>query len=126
MSFFATANPTVESTALGVTSNPSTATLLAEIDSTQMPVIRGGQRMGVTWIVGVQSTLCTFLLEQALSTGLDMSTAGRSQTVVEVSSGQSAQFFTKHTVEQGDRFRVRVNSSFTGGANAKIIAEYLD
>jgi hypothetical protein len=54
-----------------------------------------------------------------------MSTAGRDQTVVMVSSGQSAQFVTKHNVESGDRFRVRVNSSFTGAAAAKIIAEPL-
>jgi hypothetical protein len=127
MSFFGTGNRTVNSTTLGLTSNPTTATLLAEIDcnSTMATVRRGGEPWQVSWIVGSTGAQVTFQLEQCLSTGLDMSTAGRDQTVVMVSSGQSAEFVTKHNVESGDRFRVRVNSSFTGAAAAKIIAEPL-
>jgi hypothetical protein len=126
MSFFGTGNRTVNSTGLGdVTSNPTTGTLIAEIDcnSTQATIRRGGEPWQVTWIVGAQTTLATFRLEQTLSTGLDMSTAGRDLTLVMVSSGQSAQYITKHNVEPGDRFRVRVNSSFQGAVVAKIIGE---
>lgn len=127
MSFFATGNRSINSTTLGVTSNPTTGTLLAEIDcnSSMATVRRGGEPWQVSWIIGTQTTLATFLLEQTSSTGLDISTSGRDQTVAMVSSGQSAQFVTKHNVEPGDRFRVRVQSSFTGGAAAKIIAEPL-
>ena len=127
MSFFGWGTKSINSTTLGVTTNPPTSGLLAEIafNSSMATARAGGIPMQVSWIVGTQTTLATFQLEQALSTGLDMSTAGRDQTIVMVSSGQSAQFVTKHTVEVGDRFRVRLNSSITGGAAAKIIAEPL-
>lgn len=123
-------NRAVSSTQLGVVSNPSTATLLAEIDfnSTMETVKAGGQNFRVTWIVGAQTTLATFQLEHSLSTGLDMSTAAAStltgcQIIVMGSSGQSAQFVTGHAINPGDRLRVRVASSFTGGAAAYIQAE---
>lgn len=125
MSFFGTGNQSINSTQLGVVATPTTATLLAEVDlnDTMGHVRAGGEPYGVTWIVGTQTTLATFLLDHALSTGIG-STALREQTVVEVSSGQSGQFFTKHNVQPGDRFRVRVESTVIA-ANAKIIAEPL-
>lgn len=126
MSWFGTGNRTINSTGLGtVTSNPTTGSLIAEIDCNDSlaHVRSGGEPWQVTWIVGTQTTLATFRLEQTLSTGLDMSTAGRDLTIVMASSGQSAQFVTKHNVTPGDRFRVRVESSFTGAVAAKIIAE---
>ena len=43
---------------------------------------------------------------------------------VHVVYAQSAQFFTKHHAQPGDRFRVRLASSIVS-ANAKIIAEPL-
>jgi len=126
MSFFGTGNRSINSTTLGVVSNPTTATLVAEIDlnDTMAHVHVNGEPYQVTWVVGVQTTAAIFQLEQALSTGPG-STAIRDQTVVMVSSGQSAQFVTKHTAQPGDRFRIRVNSSFTGGVAGKIIAEPL-
>ena len=125
MSFFETGNRGIESTTIGVQVTLSTTTLLAEVDlnGTNASVIAGGSVWGVTWIVGTPSTGAIFLLDHALSTGTD-STGLRNQTVVEVSSGQSGQFFTKHNVTAGDRFRVRVASSIVS-ANAKIIAEPL-
>ena len=122
MSFFATGNRAIESTAIGVQTAVSTTTLLAEVDvnGTNASLRSGGEIWGVTWIVGAPSTGATFLLDHALSTAT--TTSGlRNQTVVEVSSGQSAQFYTKHNVEPGDRFRVRLASSIVR-ANAKIIA----
>ena len=125
MSFFGWGNRGIESTTIGVQSALSTETLLAEVDlnGTNASVLRGGAAWGVTWIVGSPSTVATFLLDHALSTGTG-STGLRNQTVVQVSSGQSAQFYTKHNVEPGDRFRVRLASSIVT-ANAKIIAEPL-
>lgn len=125
MSFFGWGPNSVESTDLGVKTSLSTQTLLAEIDlnSSMVSVKAGGQCFGVTWIVGTQTTVATFLLDHALSTGTG-STGLRNQTVVEVSSAQSAQYFTKHQAQPGDRFRVRLASSIVS-ANAKIIAEPL-
>ena len=99
--------------------------LLAEVDlnGSNATIKAGGEAWGVTWVVGTPSTLGTFLLDHASST--DTTTSGiRNQTIVEVSSGQSAQFYTKHNVAAGDRFRVRLASSIVS-ANAKIIAEPL-
>lgn len=132
MSFFGWANRSVNSGgtgALGPVSNPSTGTLLAELDfnGTNATLLPGGQVWGVTWIVGAGTTLATLNLEHCQSTDLDMtqSTTYRRSITTQISSGQSAQFFTKHTLEVGDRLRVRVNSSFTGVANAYISAEPL-
>lgn len=131
MSFFASGNRTIESTTIGVQTTLSTASLLAEVDvnGTNASLYRGGQVWGVTWIVGAPATGATFLLDHALSTGV-ASTGIVSQTVVSLSSGQTGQYFTKHTLEnelaglQGHRFRVRLASSVVS-AHAKIIAEPL-
>ena len=125
MSWFGWGPNSIESTDIGVKTTLSTQSLLAEVDlnGTNASVRAGGQTWGVTWIVGTPTTLATFLLDHATSTAT--STSGiRNQTVVEVSSGQSAQFFTKHRASHGDRFRVRLQSSIVS-ANAKIIAEPL-
>ena len=125
MSFFGWGNRSISSPSTGLVPNPTTATLIAEVDlnGSNASIRSGGEAWGVTWIVGTPTTLATFLLDHALSTGTG-STGLRNQTVVEVSSGQSAQYFTKHNVEPGDRFRVRLASSIVS-ANAKIIAEPL-
>lgn len=130
MSFFGWANRGIESTTLGVQVTLSTLTLLAEVDlnGTNASIRSGGEIWGVTWIVGAPTTGATFLLDHASSTGTG-TTGIVNQTVVSVSSGQSAQFYTKHNVNaptsaQGERFRVRVASSVVS-AHAKIIAEPL-
>lgn len=125
MSWFGIGNAAIESTTIGVQVTLSTQTLLAEVDlnGTNATIPSNGQIWGVTWIVGTPTTLATFLLDHALSTGTG-TTGLRNQTVVEISSGQSGQFYTKHNVVAGDRFRVRVASSIVS-ANAKIIAEPL-
>ncbi len=132
MSFFGWANRPVNSGSTGVLgpqSNPSTQTLLAELDfnGTNATILPSGAVWGVTWIVGVGTTLGVLNLEHCQSTDLDMtqSTTYRRQVTVHLSSGQSAQFFTKHNIEKGDRLRVRVNSTFTGAASAYISAEPL-
>lgn len=128
MSFFGWANRGIESTQRGLSANPTTGTLIAEVDvnGSNASVIAGGQVWGVTWIVGNLTTVATFLLDHALSTSIS-DTGIINQTVVVMSSGNSAQFYTKHNLEStnANRFRVRVGSSFTGSVSAKIIAEPL-
>lgn len=129
MSQFAEGVAAINSTTVGQTANPSTSTLLAEVDfnGTNATARAGGKNVGVTWIVGVTTTNAIFLLEQSQSTSLDISSVGtyRGQIVAQCSSGASAQYYTKHRVEPGDRFRVRVASSFAGSANAFISVEPL-
>ena len=124
MSFFGWGNRAFHSTASTTTSNPSSAALLAEIDvnGTIADVMAGGVPFQVSWILGVQTTLATFRLDHATSTVLSEI---RHRTLVMVSSGQSAQFITKHTVERADRFRVVLESTVTAVCAAHIIAEPL-
>lgn len=116
-------NPPINSSALSAT-DPSTATLIAEIDSTQFDA-QSSRTTGyrVTWIVGA-STTAQFQLEHALSTGLG-STALRDRVTVFTASNQSGQFVTTVKREAGDRLRVRVAVALTATVNAKISAEAL-
>lgn len=124
MSFFTTASPSINST-YALQTNPDTNTIMAELDSTMLGTnFRGGNFL-VNWIIGA-STGVRMVLEQVLSTGLDFSTAGRDRTYVFASSGMSAQFQTKQTLEKNDRLRVRMDAAITAVAAAKIVAERLD
>lgn len=134
MSFFAFGNRAINSgstaaASRGPQSNPSTGTLLAEVDfnGTNATILSGGLNYGFSWIVSAGATGVTFLCEVAQSTDLDMtaSTTFRAQFSVTASSLGSGQFYTKHTIERGDRARIRVNSSFTGAAAGFISAEPL-
>ena len=107
----------------GLTANPTTASLIAEVDSTALGSTgwAAGKSYQVSWIVGA-STLAVMRLEHCLSTGLG-STAIRDVVYAHTPSGVSPQYVTAHKLEPGDRLRVRVNSSFTGNASAWISAE---
>lgn len=127
MGFFSPGTPSISSTQ-GMNTNPSTSALIAEVDSTQLApfVSPAGTNVQVTWIVG-GSTIVTWQLEQALSTGLDMSTAGRSLIFAWTPTNQTSQFMTKHRAERGDRFRARTNAGIAAGVvAATIIIEPLD
>lgn len=127
MSGFGTGNHPIVSTQLGTVSNPTTQTLIAEIDfnSTLGYVDARSTEVKhpyqVTWILGNPTTAVIFLLDHALSTGTG-STALISQTAVPMSSGQSAQFQTYHSIGQTDRLRVRIQTSVTTALAGKIIA----
>ena len=125
MADFGYGNASYHSTSLGVTANPSTTALLAEIDSTVVDgFVNARAVVQATWLVG-GSTGATWVLEQALSTGLNMSTAGRAQAVVFTPANQTGEYVTRHNVERGDRFRCRHLSSQTGNFAAHIILEPL-
>ena len=132
MAFFGWGNRAINSGSTGFiapVSNPTTSAFLAELDfnGTNASVRSGGENYGVSWIVGCGTTLAIFSLEQVASTSLDMTNSAvyRDMLTVQCSSGQSAQFFTKHNLKPGDRLRVRVQTAFTGTANAFISAEPL-
>lgn len=126
MSFYAEGNPPVNSTTgLSPVVNPSTSSLIAEVDSTQLGTafLTAGQKrqFRVTWLVGA-TTNATFQLEQVESTALISST--NPTTVIAYSpTNQSAQYITNHDLIQNSRLRVRLNSTFTGSASAYIQAE---
>lgn len=106
-------------------SNPSTATLINEIDSTQLGTANfsaSQQRLFlVTWVVGAD-TNATWQLEQANSTALNASTV---TIFVKTPTAQSGQYMTTHYLGVNDRLRARLNSTFTGNATAFIQAEPL-
>lgn len=110
----------------GLETNPSTATLVAEIDSTQLTqVLSGGSMYLVTWVIGA-STNAIWQLEQAQSTSLDITTSAvRDLTYVQTPSGQSGQYQLTYKLQKGDRLRARLQAAITGIATAKISAEPL-
>lgn len=116
-------NPPVYSTTPQPVSNPSTGTLCAEIDSTQL----GTQNLAVdqkllvmtTWLVG-GDTAVTWQLEAAASTALGASTQ---VAFVKSPTGQSGQYITVNELYKDYRLRARVNSTFSAAVTATIIAE---
>jgi len=116
-------NPPVFSTTAQPVSNPSTATLCAEIDSTQLGTkdLADGQKILVltTWLVGGDTT-ATWQLEAASSTALNASTQA---IFVKSPPGQSGQYITVNELYKDYRLRARVASTFTAAVTASIIAE---
>lgn len=127
MALYEWGSPPVNSTGAGTVANPSTASLIAEIDSTQLQIITGssvfeprGHAVPVRLAATLGgSTILDWRLEQCLSTGLDMSTAGRVLIPsIFTPTGQSGFYTYTLMVEPGDRIRARLNSSVTGTASA--------
>ena len=126
MASFDVGSVPVFSTGTGVSANPTTATLLAEIDSTQFQTHSPNRTLPyqVTWFIAA-TTLAQLTLEHCLSTGLG-STALRCEIPALVTVNQTGQYITKHAIQPGDRLRVRVEgSTFTGTACVWISAEPL-
>ena|SRR5688572_12898792 len=113
--------PIFSTTAASVT-DPSTATLVAElILSSAFASVLVPDVYEVRWIPGA-STGAIWRLEHATSSGLG-SSAIATQTIVFTGSNQSAEYVTTHRASPGDRFRIVALSSFTGTAAGKIQAE---
>jgi hypothetical protein len=130
MAYYALGNPSVSSTGAAFVADPSTATLVAELDSTRLGTAHflNGQSKDfrITSVVGGNaSTNVQWLIEHTLSTGLG-STAIRNQFGVFTPAGQSAQYVWQWRAEKDSRFRVRVNSSVAGTVAANLQAEPLD
>ena len=106
-------------------SNPTTSTLIAELDSTQLGTqnfVTGQSRLFlVTWILGAD-TNATWQCETATSTALN---AGIDAIYPKTPTAQSGQYVTTHVLGPNYRIRARVNSTFTASASAYISAEPL-
>ena len=118
MGFYDSGNPPINSTTgVGVVTAPSTSSLIAEIDSTQLGTVNyttSQQNLfRVTWIVGAD-TSATWYLEQVPSTALTTAT-NATTIIVKSPTAQSAQYVTNHRLGQNDRLRVRMLST---GVNA--------
>lgn len=115
---------TAGTTGDGIETNPSTSTLIAEIDSTQLAqVMKGGSLYQVAYIIGA-STNATWVLEQASDTGFSSGSI-RDRTYVQTPANQSGQYILTYKLEKGDRLRCRLQAAITGFATAKISAEPL-
>lgn len=115
-------NQPINSTTPQPVSNPSTGTLCAEIDSTQLGTafLRVGQSMNVqvSWLIG-SDTSATWQLETATSTAL---AAAADVVWIKTPTGQTGQYVTQHVLGKDYRIRARVNSTFTASVTASIQA----
>lgn len=106
-------------------SNPSTSTLIAEVDSTQLGSVyfaTGQHRAAlVTWVLGAD-TNAHWQCEVATSTAL---AAPQDVMFARTPANASGQFVTTHSIPKNGRVRARLNSTFTGGASAYIAVEYM-
>jgi hypothetical protein len=124
MALFDVGNPPINSTGFAPVAAPSTASLIAELDSTQLGTVHfatGQSRIvHVYWKVG-SDTAVTWQLEVATSTALN---AGRIIEYPKTGTGLSAQFLSRYVIEKDERLRARM---FSTGANAhaSICAEYV-
>lgn len=125
--FFDWGNPPIHSTLAATVSNPSTATLVDELDSTLLGTVdlAAGQRLNcqAIWIAGAD-TIATFVLEHTISTGLG-STAVTTTIMVRTPTNQSGQWVSYHRLGPNDRLRMRVNSTFTGNVFAHVSAQIM-
>lgn len=121
MSFFVPGTPPISSTGARET-DPSTTTILAELDSTNFGSTRGGVYSVQLW-VGC-STVADLVWEHCLSTGFG-STAVRETTYIRVSPNLTPQYIKKFKLEPHDRIRVRPAVEITGTqtCEAKLQAE---
>ena len=119
-------NPPVNSTAAAAT-DPSTAALLAELDSTNFGIpstgnmTRGDRLYAVNmWLGG--STAALWAVEQATSTNI-ASSAIVTQLRLRTASNQHSQFIAVFKMGPADRIRVRQPSSVTGSFEAYLQAQ---
>lgn len=126
MAFFDWGNTPISSTTPQPVTNPSTATLCAEIDSTQLGTkdfeTNQTQLMRVSWIISAD-TNATWQLEHCTSTALN---AGVTQIWVKTGTSSPGQFVTTHKLGKNHRLRARIGgSTFTAAVTAFIQAEPL-
>lgn len=125
MSFFVPGNPPITSTAASQT-NPSTAVLLAELDSTALHTATAGRtrlHQVNLWCGG--STTLEWWFEHCTSTGLGSSAITERQ-VFRTAANQTSQFVRKVSLSNNERLRVRISAALTGSAEAKLQAEALE
>jgi hypothetical protein len=126
MSFFLTGSAPINSTFAPAT-DPSTTTLLAELDSSNFLLSANATRERIygvnVWVGG--STGAYWVCEHATSTAVN-STSVVDRVFFRTASGQTSQFVHKFRLtNRTDRIRLRHVSSVTGVFEAKLQAEEL-
>lgn len=115
MAWHDSGNEPINSTGFAPVGAPSTSTLLAELDSTQLGTknfVSGQSRVfQVTYIMGADTNV-TWQAGTCASTALN---AGVDEFFPKTPTGQSAQYVLQHTLEKDQRIRIRLSST---GANA--------
>ena len=108
-------NPPINSTGFSPVSAPSTSTLIAELDSTQLGTkdFRGSQsrQFRVNWYLGADTNV-TWQCETATSTDL---ASGQDVVFLKTPTGQTGQYVTSHVLSRDMRLRARL---FSTGVNA--------
>lgn len=108
-------NAPINSTGVVPVAGPSTATLLAELDSTQLGTqnLVAGQKLrcAVKWVLGADTNV-TWQCGVATSTALS---AGRDEFYAKTGVSLSGEFVTEHELFKDERLRARL---FSTGANA--------
>lgn len=116
MAWHDSGNKPVNSTGFVPVGAGSTATLYAELDSTQLGTAyfnTGQSRLyQVTYVMGADTNV-TWQAGTCASTALN---AGVDEFYPKTPTGQSAQYVMQHTLEQNHRIRVRQFSSGANGA----------
>lgn len=124
MAFFLAGNVPVNSTFAPVT-DPSSAALIAELDSSNFRLTTGSpaERMyGVNIYLG-GSTGALWVVEHAVSTGVS-STSFADRVFLRTASGQTSQFVVNFRLTaRTDRIRVRIPSTLSGTFDAKLSAQ---
>lgn len=108
-------NQPINSTGFAPVAAPSTATLLAELDSTQLGTAFFGPKQirlfQVTYVLGADTNV-TWQVGTCASTALN---SGIDEFYPKTPTGQSGQYVMQHILEKDYRIRARLSST---GANA--------
>lgn len=126
MSWYDFGNPPITSTQ-GIVAAPSTASLIAELDSTELltkDFTSGHQQNFRVTVIAGASTTATFALEHALSTGLGSTALVQAPINFYTPTGQSGQYVFNLRAGRDSRFRLRLSSTAANAA-ATIQAEAL-
>jgi hypothetical protein len=126
MSWYDFGNPPITSTQ-GIAGGPSTATLIAELDSTELltkDFTSGHQQNYRVSMIAGASTTATFAFEHCLSTGLGSTALVQAPINIYTPTGQSAQYVFNIRAGKDSRFRVRMTSTAANAA-ATLQAEAL-
>lgn len=126
MSFYGWGNVPVNSTTAQPVSNPSTATLVAVVDSTQLGTVNlmATQHLPclVTALVGAD-TAATWQIE--ISASSTLADQPDYSWFLKTPTGQSGQYMLKGRITKNSQVRARLNSTFTGSAVASLSVEVL-
>lgn len=116
MAWHDSGNQPINSTGFTPVAAPSTSTLLAELDSTQLGTASFGAKQirifQVTYVLGADTNV-TWQVGTCASTALN---AGVDEFYPKTPTGQSGQYVMQHVLEKDYRIRARMFSTGAGGA----------